>query len=43
VDIIGMKKMKSGPDGVPGEEQKSHLRRSDAVDKLLAKLVLTTP
>ena len=33
--------MKSGPDGAPGEEEKSHLWRSYAVDKLLAKLGLT--
>lgn len=36
-------KMKRGPGGAPGEEEKSHLRRSDAVDKLLAKLDLTAP
>lgn len=43
MEIIGMKKMKSGPGGVPGEEQKSHLRRSDAVDKLLASAMIRQP
>ena len=41
--VTGLKKVKSGPGGVPGEEEKSHLRWSDAVDKLLAKLDLTAP
>jgi len=36
-------KKKSWPGGSPGEEQKSHLWRSYAVDKLLAKLGLTAP
>ena len=36
--IKKMKKMKSGPGWAPGEEEKSHLWRSYAVDKLLAKL-----
>jgi len=33
--------VKSGPGGVPGEEEKSHLWRSYAVDKVLAKPGLT--
>jgi len=35
--------MKSGPGGVPGEEEKSHLWRSYAVDKRLATLGWTAP
>ena len=36
--IKKMKKMKSGPGRVPGEEEKNHLWRSYAVDKRLATL-----
>lgn len=39
--VTGLNKVKSEPGGEPGEEQKSHLWRSYAVDKFLAKLGLT--